>query len=194
MLRPRRSKQFAPTAEALRMEVPMSEKKLMPLVPDRLTTDPFSLLRQMTSSLEHAFDDWPGFRFSSFGGLPMMKSAGWSPKIDMFEREHRLVTRIDLPGMKKEDVSVEVTDGHLVVSGERKRETEETRDSVYRKEREYGSFYRALPLPEGIRLEDVIATFANGVLEVSVPLPAPAEANVRKVQIEEPKPDAKTAA
>jgi HSP20 family protein len=65
---------------------------------------------------------------------------------------------------------------------------------VYRKEREYGSFYRALPLPEGIRLEDVIATFANGVLEVSVPLPAPAEANVRKVQIEEPKPDAKTAA
>jgi HSP20 family protein len=172
----------------------MFEKKHTPLVPARLTTDPFSLLRQMTASLERAFDDWPGVRFTPVGNLPMMKSAGWSPKVDVFERDRRLVTRIDLPGMKKEDVSVEVTDAQLVVSGERKHETEETRDSVYRKEREYGSFYRAVPLPEGVKFDDVKATFANGVLEVSVPLPAQAEASVRKVQIDEPKPDARNAA
>jgi hypothetical protein len=64
----------------------------------------------------------------------------------------------------------------------------------YRSEREYGSFYRAVPLPEGVKLEDVKATFSDGVLEVSVPLPARPEANVRKVQVEEPKKAAKSAA
>jgi HSP20 family protein len=104
------------------------------------------------------------------------------------------VTRIDLPGMKKEDVTVEVTDGHLVLSGERKRETEETKANIYRKEREYGSFYRVVPLPEGVKLEDVKATFVNGVLEVSVPLPARPDTKALKVPIDEPKPSAKTAA
>jgi HSP20 family protein len=91
-------------------------------------------------------------------------------------------------------VSVEVTDGHLTLSGERKRETEEKKDDFYRSEREYGSFYRSVPLPDGVKLEDVKATFADGVLEVSVPLPARVETNVRKVQIEEPKTAAKSAA
>ena len=73
--------------------------------------------------------------------------------------------------MKKEDVSVEVADGCLALSGERKPEKEEKKDNFYRSEREYGSFYRAVPLPEGVKLEDVKATFADGVLEVSVPRP-----------------------
>jgi HSP20 family protein len=85
-------------------------------------------------------------------------------------------------------VKVEVTDGHLAISGERKTETEETKDNVYRCERAYGSFYRAVPLPEGIKLEDVKATFTDGVLEVSVPLPVKAQAKPRMVPIEEPKP------
>lgn len=169
----------------------MSEKKQTTLVP--ATPDPFALLRQMTSELDHAFEGWPTFRWPSFSAMATPGS-GWSPKIDVFERDSRLVTRVDLPGMKKEDVSVEVTDGHLALSGERKRETEEKKDNFYRSECEYGSFYRAVPLPEGVKLEDVKATFSDGVLEVSVPLPVRAEANMRKVQIEEPKKTAKTAA
>jgi HSP20 family protein len=167
----------------------MSEKKQTTLVPTRGARDPFSLLRQMTSELDRAFEDWP-----SFGQFVTSESVAWSPKIDVFERDNRLVTRVDLPGMKKEDVSVEVADGHLALSGERKHEKEEKKDNFYRSEREYGSFYRAVPLPEGVKLEDVKATFSDGVLEVSVPLPAKPEANVRKVQIEEPKPAAKSAA
>jgi HSP20 family protein len=104
------------------------------------------------------------------------------------------VTKIDLPGMKKEDVKVEVTDGHLAISGERQRETEEKGKEFYRCEREYGSFHRAVPLPEGVRLEDVKATFADGVLEVSVPLPAKPEAKARTVEIREPTKAAKSAA
>ena len=60
----------------------------------------------------------------------------WSPKVGVFEKKNRLVTRVDLPGMKKEDVSVEVTDGHLALSGERKRGSEEKKDNFYRSERE----------------------------------------------------------
>jgi HSP20 family protein len=101
---------------------------------------------------------------------------------------------VDLPGMKKDDVSVEVTDGHLTLSGERKHETEEKKDNVYRSEREYGSFYRVVPLPAGVSVEDVKANFADGVLEVSVPLPAKPAAKMRKVQIEERKPGSKSAA
>ena len=139
------------------------------------------------------FDDWPTLRWPMLrASLP--ETPEWSPKIDVFEKDKRLVTRVDLPGVKKEDVSVEVTDGHLALSGERRRETEEKKDNCYRSEREYGSFYRAVPLPDGGKLDDVKATFSDGVLEVSIPLPARAEAKVRKVQIEEPVKSAKSAA
>jgi HSP20 family protein len=172
----------------------MFEKNQPTLVPTGGPRDPFSLLRRMTSELDRAFDDWPSLRWPSARLFGKPESAAWSPKIDVFERDDRLVARADLPGMKKEDVSVEVADGHLVMSGERKREAEETQDNFYRSEREYGSFYRAVRLPEGVKLEDVKATFSDGVLEVSVPLPARPDANVRKVEIEEPKKTVKSAA
>ena len=172
----------------------MSEKKQGTLVPARAIPEPFSLLRQMTSELDRVFDvAWPSFGEPSFGQTALA-SVAWSPKIDVFEKDNRLVTRVDLPGMKKEDVSVEVTDGYLTLTGERKQETEEKKDNFYRSEREYGSFRRTVPLPDGVKLDDVKATFADGVLEVSVPLPARPQPSVRKVQIEEPKTAAKSAA
>jgi len=109
--------------------------------------DPFSLLRQMTAEFDRAFDEpffgfrWPAVRTAELGGTT------WAPRVDVFEREGRLVTKVDLPGMKKEDVTVQVTDGYLALSGERKQETEETKDNVYRSERQYGSFCRTVPLP-----------------------------------------------
>jgi HSP20 family protein len=172
----------------------MSEKTPATLVPPRGARDPFSLLRQMTSEFDRAFGDWPSLGLPALARAPLSESNAWSPHIELFERDNRLVTRVDLPGMKKDHVSVEVTDGHLVLSGERKRETEERKDNVYRSECEYGSFYRAVPLPDGVKVEEVKATFADGVLEVSVPLPARAAANVRKVPIEEPKKLATSAA
>ena len=172
----------------------MSNKRLAAPVPARTLRDPFSLWRQMTSEFDRVFDDWPSLRRPFFGGASTAAPAAWSPKVDVFERNHHLVTRVDLPGVRKEDVSVEVADGHLALSGERKRESEEQKDNFYRREREYGSFYRLVPLPEGVKLEDVKASFADGVLEVSVPLPSLAETNVRKVQIEEPKKTAQSAA
>lgn len=165
----------------------MSDKKDVKLAPVRVTRDPMSLLRQMTHELDRVFDEpfWPSFRLPSLRHAASVDGVAWAPKIDVFQKDQRLVTRIDLPGMKKEDVNVEVSDGQLTLSGERKRETEEKKDGVYRSEREYGTFYRSVPLPEGIKLEDVKATFADGVLEVSVPLPVVQPAPVRKVAIDD---------
>jgi HSP20 family protein len=149
-----------------------------------------SLLRQMTTELDRLFEEpaWPSLRWPAWPTLMRpFETKRWAPEIDVYEKDNRLVTKIDLPGMKKEDVKVEVTDGHLAISGERKTEAEEKKKNFYRCEREYGSFYRSVPLPEGIKLEDVKASFADGVLEVSVPLPAKPEAKVHNVQIEEPK-------
>lgn len=153
--------------------------------------DPFTVIRQMASDLDRMFEEsaWP-----SFGTRRVSARADWFPEIDVFEKDNRLVTKVDLPGMKKEDVKVEVTDGHLAISGERKSEAEEKKEHSYRCEREYGSFYRAIPLPEGVKLENVNATFSDGVLEVSVPLPAQPEAKVRNVEIQEPAKAARTAA
>lgn len=125
---------------------------------------------------------------------PALEAATWVPEIDVFERNNRLVTKVDLPGMKREDVKVEVADGRLTISGERKAEAEEKTEDFYRRARQYGSFYRSVPLPDGAKLEDVKATFADGVLEVSVLLPAMAEAKVRKVEIQDAAKTVKPAA
>jgi HSP20 family protein len=155
--------------------------------------DPFSLLRQMTSELDRVFDDWQLFRGPA---VPARTTdlVSWSPRIDVIERNNRMVTRVDLPGLTKKDVSVEVKDGYLILSGERKRESAETKENWYRSEREYGRFYRAVPLPDGVKVTDVKATFTEGVLEVSFPLPPRLEAKPAKIEIEEPVKAAKPAA
>ena len=163
----------------------MRDKKA--LAPVRATT-PFGLLRQMTTELDRMFDDpwtvrWPA--------LQLDNNAVWSPKIDVFEKDNRLITKVDLPGVKKEDVSVEVADGQLTLTGERRIETENKNDNFYRAECEYGSFRRIVPLPQGVKVEDIKATFTDGVLEVSMPMPV--TNNGRKIPIQEPAA-AKTAA
>ncbi|MGE3578317.1 MAG: Hsp20/alpha crystallin family protein [Vicinamibacterales bacterium] len=174
----------------------MAANKDTALTRNRPVRDPFSTLRQMASELERAFEQPFGsaFHWPSFRGLTSGSGENWVPQIDLLERDGRLVTKVDLPGLKKEDVKVEVSDGLLVISGERKSETERKQDNVYRCERSYGSFSRAVPLPEGAGLDDVTATFADGVLEVSVPMPAKVQATARTITIGEPPPAGKGAA
>lgn len=152
--------------------------------------DPFAMLRDMTSDLDRMFEagNWPTLRWPLLRTKPWFEGVAFTPAIDVFEKDKRLFTRVDLPGVKKEDVKVEAIEGQLTISGERKSEAEEKNDDFYRCEREYGSFYRTVPLPHGVKLEDVKATFIDGVLEVSVPLPAKPKVEMRNVPIEAPKP------
>jgi HSP20 family protein len=111
---------------------------------------------------------------------------GWVPDMEVFEKNNRFTVRLDVPGLKKEEVTVTVAEGVLTVEGERKYETEEEKNRWYRRERTYGRFCRTVTLPEGVNPKEVEATFKNGVLEVTVPLHAAAPPAPHKVQVHGP--------
>jgi HSP20 family protein len=126
------------------------------------------MMRQMTRDFDRMFGDF-GFRMPVFERLPDVE---WIPELEVFERDGRFVVRADLPGMKREDVKVNVQNDMLILEGERKVEEEVKKDNFHRTERSYGSFFRSLPLPEGVKLDKVEAKFKDGVLEVSMPMEA----------------------
>jgi HSP20 family protein len=137
---------------------------------------PFELMRRFTDELDRAFE--------SFG---LARGAGevetWTPSVEVFERDNNLVVRAELPGMDKDDVRVELTDDGLVIEGERRREHEERLEGGYRSEIEYGRFYRLIPLPEGVNIDQSKAQMNNGVLEVAIPM-AEARRRHRSIPVE----------
>jgi len=132
------------------------------------SSSPFELMRRFSEEMDRAFEGWGLSRGWGFGGG---ETTVWSPAVEVFERDNNMVVRIDLPGLSKDDVKVEMTDDGLVIHGERKREHEEKGEGWYRSERSYGQFYRLIPLPDGTNADQAKAKFENGVLEVSVPVP-----------------------
>src|SRR3954451_12756289 len=105
----------------------------------------------------------------------------WMPAMDLVETEDHFVLRADLPGMSEQDVTIEIEERVLTVSGERKSEHEATKEGFHRVERAFGRFSRSLTLPDGINPEAVTASFDKGVLEVRIPKPE--ERKPRKVSI-----------
>jgi HSP20 family protein len=128
--------------------------------------------------------------FSSFFETPSTRggtgngsgaSRRWIPAMDLVETQDDFVLRADLPGIGEKDVSIELENNVLTVSGERKAEQEERHEGYYRIERATGSFARSLSLPEGIDAASVSATFDNGVLTVRIPKPV--QAKPKRVRI-----------
>src|SRR5829696_9296471 len=105
----------------------------------------------------------------------------WVPAMDLMEADDHFVLRADLPGLGEDDVSIEVQDNTLTISGERKSEHEERQRGWYRLERSFGRFSRSLTLPEGVNADAVTAGFDRGVLEVRIPKPE--ERKPRRVEI-----------
>ena len=105
----------------------------------------------------------------------------WIPAMDLVEAEDHFVLSADLPGLSEADVSIEVVDDVLTISGERKLDREAAKEGYVRVERAYGSFSRSLTLPEGVDAGAVSAAFENGVLEVRIPKPE--ERKPRRVAI-----------
>jgi HSP20 family protein len=111
--------------------------------------------------------------------------SSWSPDIEVFRRDGRLVVRADVPGLDKDDLQVTITDDNeLCIQGERRREEREERQGFYHSERVYGWFCRTLPLPPGVKPESVRATYDNGVLEIEMAAPESPEGG-RRVEIRE---------
>jgi HSP20 family protein len=147
--------------------------------------EPASLLDEMQTDLARLFDFGP-FGLSPFGRsprrMPQLAAAGM-PRVDVFEREGNLVVKAEVPGVKKDDIELEVTDGDLVLRAERKEEREVKDESWYRMERSYGSLYRRLPLPEGVQADQINANLADGVLEVTIPRPQGTASQAKKIAI-----------
>jgi HSP20 family protein len=97
------------------------------------------------------------------------KSAMWAPDVDIKETEKEVIVRADLPGIKMEDIDVSVDENQLVIKGERKIEKEEKEKDYIRVERSYGSFYRSFDVGVPIKAEEVKASYADGVLEITIP-------------------------
>jgi len=125
-------------------------------------------------------------------GMPSMQTRGggsfgelWNPQIEVFQRDKNMIVRADLPGITQDNVSVQVEDDVLTISGVRTDDRKEQREGYYHSERSYGSFQRSIALPQGVSPDTVQATFENGVLEVSVPMPE-AKRSGRKIEIGKP--------
>lgn len=147
-------------------------------------SSPFSLMRRLSDDMERLFEDtWGTHRFPGLFRNVDASTMSWTPSIDVFERKGEFVVRADLPGMTRDNITVEVTDGELVVHGERKEEKEQKEKGYYASERSYGAFYRAVPLPEGVKADEAKATFKDGVLEIAMPAGKAPEKHGRQLEI-----------
>jgi HSP20 family protein len=126
--------------------------------------DPFRTLGTLHDQLNRFFDE-PFFR------TPADDSAltAWSPAVDIYETEHELVLRADLPGLSEADLDIRVENNMLTIRGERKVEKNIQEDNYLRVERSYGSFSRSFSLPNTVNTEAIKADYRNGVLTVQLP-------------------------
>jgi len=143
-----------------------------------LSLNPFELMRRFTEEMDRTFED-AGLSRGAGGG----ETQSWVPPVDIFERDNNIVVRMELPGVENEDVTVSLTDDGLVIRGERRLDHEERRRGIYVSESTYGQFYRLIPLPDGVNVEQARAQLNNGMLEITIPM-SEAQGRQRNIPIE----------
>jgi len=141
--------------------------------------DPWRDLALMQNEFSRLFD-------RAFG-TERGRATAWVPAVDMFDRDGALVVRVELPGIKAEDVDITVVDNSLIIRGERKFTEEVKEENFYRMEQRYGSFERAVQLPYKVKVEDVKATFHDGMLEITLPEAEEEKPKQIKIRVEDEK-------
>lgn len=157
----------------------MNLKSLIPVGRDRSLAGSGNAFMSLQREIDRLFEDFGrGFpSLPAFGG----NGAGLMPSIDVTETDKEIEITAELPGLEEKDVQINVADNLLTIRGEKKAEKEE-KDKNYRLiERSYGSFERTLELPDGVNADAIKASIAKGVLKVTVPKPAPAQA--KKIEV-----------
>ena len=154
---------------------------------------PFQLMRRMSQEMDRVFDRmFEDFGFgqrslapSGFFNLPATREGIWTPRIEAFQKDDKFIVRAELPGLKKEDVEVNITEDAITIQGQRRHEHEEQHEGFFHSERSYGSFYRTIPLPPGVISDSADARFRDGVLEVTLQAPPSEVTRGRRVEITE---------
>ena len=147
---------------------------------DMFGRDSFTMIRRIQEDIDRLF------RFGGRGWMtlpPAWEEMDWTPAIDAFQRGNEFVVRADIPGLSRDDLSVEIGDDALTIRGERKYDHQEEGAGVFRSERGHGSFCRVVPLPEGAVTDSAKANFANGVLEVVLAAPSQEVRHGRRLEI-----------
>jgi HSP20 family protein len=157
----------------------MDLKSLMPFGRRELAAgdDPFTAMRR---EMDRLFDE--ATRSLSLA-RPAMGLGVMAPRVDVKETEAGIEVQAELPGVAEKDIEVQLKDGVLTIKGEKRQEREEKEKGWYLMERSFGSFLRQIPLPVEVEEERVEARFDKGVLHVSLPKSAGAEARARKIEI-----------
>ncbi len=138
--------------------------------------EPFRELEAFRRDMERLFDSFFGkYSVEEYEGL-------WSPPVDIEETENDIIVRVELPGMKKEDIKIRTTGDSITISGEKKHEAEEKGKHFHRIERAYGRFERTIDLPVEVEPDNAKATYENGVLTVT--LPKSEKARAKEIEIE----------
>jgi HSP20 family protein len=154
----------------------MNLKSLIPVGRDRAVAGPANPFMSLQREIDRLFDDFTrGFPSFTGNGNALM------PNMDVTETEKEIEITAELPGLEEKDVQINVADNLLTIRGEKKAEKEE-KDKNYRMvERSYGSFERTLELPDGVNADAIEASMSKGVLKVTIPKPAPAQA--KKIEV-----------
>lgn len=149
---------------------------------------PFEAIERRFAEMEKAFEGILRRPFSFLAPrwpeMPLPEAGEISPSVDVFEEGGDVVVKAELPGMKKEDLSVDFHDGTVVISGEKKHEEKVEQKNYHMIERSYGSFTRSIRLPAQVHQDKAKASFKNGVLEIRVPKTEEAKKKERKIPIE----------
>jgi len=130
--------------------------------------DPFRNVAALQDRINRIFDE----SFSRTADLDDdISVSAWKPTVDIYETDEAIILKAELPGIKKEDVSVEVKDNVLTLKGERAEEKEIKEKNYYRKERAFGTFSRSFNLQHRIQPNKIKASFKDGVLKIEIPKP-----------------------
>lgn len=147
--------------------------------------EPLAEMESMRRAMDRMFEQIGGGRM--FGGLPALEGLrGFAPSVEVYATDNEVVISAELPGLRPEDVSVEITEEAVHLSGEMKQESEIKEDNYYRTERQYGHFDRVIPLPNRIKEDAAKASFKHGVLTIRAPFAEPVKKpQSRKLQIDQ---------
>jgi HSP20 family protein len=145
--------------------------------------DPFDLFGDVREEMSRRWGQRPLMPRPVLRPFAQLAEGYWAPRMDVYEKNGQLTVKVELPGVNKEDVKVEIDQGDLVIDGERKTESEVKEGDYYRMERAYGSFHRRLPIPFDVKTEQIRAAYKDGVLEIQIPKPAAATPETKKITI-----------